>query len=272
MQKLDPSVLGPIDRQSFTPLYRQIADEIESHLQALPVGTMLPSETEIVAHYNVSRGVAVQALKELLHRNVIVRMQGSGTFKASVMPARFTRSLNEVKLPSFSEDLKRTGHKTSERVYECELVAGTKAVRQALKLSEGGQAWKLARTILADQEPVVYLISYLSAEIYSEIDTTKVARQSLYGYLEASYGAGYRPAWAEEEYSAIVAPPWLRQFLEVDENSPLLTSTRIAYLADGRPSEYVQSYMRGELYHVKVTVLPALEPTNIGKLELEMRR
>ena len=271
MQRLDPSVLRPIDRASSTPLYLQIADEIETHLQDLPVGAMLPSETEIVAHFQVSRGVAVQALKELLHRNVVVRMQGSGTFKAAAIPfpTRFTSSLNAARLPSFSEDLKQAGYETGEQVYECLLMEAPQEVRLELDLDEGSQVWKLSRAIFASGTPVVYLVSYGSAHIYPDLDVYEVAKHGFYGYLEAHYGASFRPVWAEEEYCALGASDELAQLLQIEKGNPLLSSIRIAYLADGRPAEYVLSYMRGDLYRVRVSVLPEFKPTTIGKIELE---
>jgi DNA-binding GntR family transcriptional regulator len=273
MQKLDPSVLQPVNRQSFTPLYQQIAAEIESHLQELPVGAMLPSETEIVAHFHVSRGVAVQALKELLNKRVVVRMQGSGTFKAPAapFPARFTRSLNAAKLPSFSDDLRQAHYEVGERIYACELIKAPEDVRQALKLANEDRVWKLSRTILASGVPVVYLTSYVLESVYPEVNAEEVAKHSFYGYLEAHYGLALRPAWAEEEYSAVSVPEGLAQILQVEDGSPLLFSMRVGYLADGRPAEYVLSYMRGDLYHVRATVLPDCEPTTIGRIELEER-
>lgn len=274
MQKLDPSILRPVNRQSFTPLYQQIADEIESHLEDLPVGAMLPSETEIVAHFHVSRGVAVQALKELLNKQVIVRMQGSGTFKAPAapFPARFTRSLNSARLPSFSDDLRQAHYEVGERIYECELIKVPEEVRQALKLANEDRVWKLSRTILASGMPVVYLTSYVPESVYPTVNTEEVAKHSFYGYLEAHYGLGLRPAWAEEEYCAVAVPEGLTQILQVEDGSPLLFSMRVGYLADGRPAEYVLSYMRGDLYHVRATVLPDREPTTIGRIELEEKR
>ncbi len=148
---LQAEALAPVDTTSGVPIYRQIAEQLAAHLESLPAGTRLPSETAIARRAGVSRGTAVQALRELEHRDLVVRVQGSGTFKASPSPGSFTRSLDAGKLPSFSGDLERAGHATRERIERCESGAADHETAAALGIEPGAAIWSIERTVLADE-------------------------------------------------------------------------------------------------------------------------
>lgn len=267
---LQADALAPVDTTSGVPIYRQIAEQLAAHLDALPVGTRLPSESAIAKRAGVSRGTAVQALRELEHRDLVVRVQGSGTFKAGPVPGSFTRSLDAGKLPSFSEDLERAGHSTSELIQRCETAPADHETAAALGIEPGAPIWSIERTVLADERPVVQIVSALRADRYPQIDATAIAGGSLYAFLEERYGADGRPTWADEEYSALNATAELSTALHVPVDRALLCSRRVAYLADGLAVELVRSYMRADAYRVRVTLLPG-QGVNSAASELELR-
>lgn len=267
--RLEADALAPVDTTSGVPIYRQIAEQLAARLEELPAGTRLPSETAIARRAGVSRGTAVQALRELEHRDLVVRVQGSGTFKASPTPGSFTRSLDAGKLPSFSDDLVRAGHETREVIQRCETGAADPETAAALGIEPGAAVWAIERTVLADDRPVVHIVSALRADRYPEVDADAIASGSLYAFLEARYGASGRPTWAEEEYSALNATADLCATLHVPVERALLCSRRVAYLADGQAVELVRSYMRADAYRVRVTLLPGEgDATQAGELEL----
>lgn len=268
--RLHAETLAPVDMTSGVPIYRQIAEQLAAHLEAMPVGTRLPSETAIAKRAGVSRGTAVQALRELEHRDLVVRVQGSGTFKASPAPGSFTRSLDAGKLPSFTDDLERAGHRTRELIERCETAAADHETAAALGIEPGAAIWSIVRTVLADERPVVHIVSALRADRYPEVDAEAIAAGSLYGFLESRYGADGRPTWADEEYSALNATAELCARLHVPVDRALLGSRRVAYLADGLAVELVRSYMRADAYRVRVTLLPGEGDASPAR-ELELR-
>jgi DNA-binding GntR family transcriptional regulator len=212
----------------------------------------------------------VQALRELEHRDLVVRVQGSGTFKASPTPGSFTRSLDAGKLPSFSEDLERAGHVTREQIARCARAAADHETAAALAIEPGAPIWRIERTVLADERPVVHIVSALRADRYPEIDADAIAQTSLYAFLEQRYGPDGRPTWADEEYSALNATPELCATLAVPVDRAILGSRRVAYLADGQAVELVHSYMRADAYRVRVTLLPGEGDASAAR-ELELR-
>jgi DNA-binding GntR family transcriptional regulator len=75
-------------KRSVEPIYRKIATELEDQIERgqYPVGTNLPSETDLVRHYNVSRFTVREALRELQKLGLISRHRGSGTMVEARAP------------------------------------------------------------------------------------------------------------------------------------------------------------------------------------------
>jgi DNA-binding GntR family transcriptional regulator len=71
-----------IDPLSPTPLYIQVADDIQAKIEAgtLQPARPIPSEKTLQQEHGVSRGTARSAVKELQKRNLVHTIQGRGTF------------------------------------------------------------------------------------------------------------------------------------------------------------------------------------------------
>lgn len=67
------------------PLYKQIATHIEDQINtnSLKPGDKIPSETELMEHFNVSRMTARSALSGLVSKGLIRRVKGKGSFVSS---------------------------------------------------------------------------------------------------------------------------------------------------------------------------------------------
>src|SRR5436853_7555338 len=74
--------MGPIDRFSPVPAYRQIADVLREQISAGEVtpGEKLPSERELCETYDVDRGAVRRALALLQAWGLIVTEHGRGAF------------------------------------------------------------------------------------------------------------------------------------------------------------------------------------------------
>ena len=89
--------LGPIDRFSPVPAYRQIADVLRGQISAGEVkpGEKLPSERELCETYDVDRGVVRRALALLQAWGLVVTEHGRGAF-VRVHPALRRLARNRV--------------------------------------------------------------------------------------------------------------------------------------------------------------------------------
>jgi GntR family transcriptional regulator len=73
---------GKIDQRSAVPAYRQLADILQRQIEAgdLQPDSQLPSETTLIQTYGVARGTVRQAIAVLRDRDLVVTVQGRGTY------------------------------------------------------------------------------------------------------------------------------------------------------------------------------------------------
>ena len=75
-----------LDKASTTPLYRQLAMELQHQIDSgqLHSGDRLPSESEMMSHYQIGRPTVRAALKQLVSAGYLMKIQGKGTFCRSL--------------------------------------------------------------------------------------------------------------------------------------------------------------------------------------------
>ncbi|MFD3997992.1 GntR family transcriptional regulator [Streptomyces sp. NPDC058583] len=85
MSDISPSN-GPLDSQSATPLYIQLAEIIGKQIAsgALAPDRPIPSENRMAEEYGVARLTARRATQELRERGLVITVRGKGSY---VMPA-----------------------------------------------------------------------------------------------------------------------------------------------------------------------------------------
>jgi GntR family transcriptional regulator len=73
-----------IDLDGPTPLYLQIAAEVEARIAAgtYPPGRRVPSASALSDEFGVSRRTCVDALRVLRERGAVIGVRGRGTFVA----------------------------------------------------------------------------------------------------------------------------------------------------------------------------------------------
>lgn len=71
-----------LDRNSYVPLYCQLADEIQNKIESgeIKPGDKLPSESEMIRQYNIGRPTVRMALSQLVNKGYLEKMHGRGTF------------------------------------------------------------------------------------------------------------------------------------------------------------------------------------------------
>lgn len=87
-------VFQPVDHTSSIPLYLQIVFQMDSALRAgrLPQDTLLPSEPELCAGFDVSRSTLRRAMGKLEDRGIVTRERGRGKGTRIVSTAPITRT------------------------------------------------------------------------------------------------------------------------------------------------------------------------------------
>ncbi|BEP33196.1 histidine utilization repressor [Variovorax sp. V59] len=96
-------------------LYAQVKDHISRRIQdgTWPAGHRLPSESELVAQFGISRMTVNRALRELMEQGRIVRVAGVGSFVAENKPQSTL-----LQIANIASEIRQRGHD-----YRCEMLA-----------------------------------------------------------------------------------------------------------------------------------------------------
>lgn len=244
--------IQPLDKDSPLARYSQISDQLARLMQDSRPGSRLPSEHEIVHRLGVSRATATQALRDLEKRGLVYRLQGRGTFVADTDRA-IRYALSGI-LPSFSEDLRKSGRSTNERMISFGAVAAPADIATTLRLTADDLAWRVERVIASNGEPVVHLTSWIPQRNAPALEPAAIESSSLYEQLSTTEGSAGRPCAADEQWSAASAPADTAALLGLPRGVGLMRVTRTAFHHDQSPAEFVVSYVRAETFAVSISI------------------
>ena len=110
---LIPEAISPKIDDSPLPLYQKLKSLIITRIRngEWPPGQQVPSETEFVEQYKISRMTATRALRELASEGYLVRVQGVGTFVAKQKP-----KADMLQIRSIADEINEQGGVYSSRV------------------------------------------------------------------------------------------------------------------------------------------------------------
>jgi GntR family transcriptional regulator len=234
-----------LSRTAPLPLYHQLKTVLLGEIEGgrWQPDERLPSEHALADRFHVSKSTVRQALRDLAGEGYIRREQGRGTF---VERRRLQEGPRE--LTSFTDEMRRHGLVPTSKMLAHGTTTAPAAVAAALALSPRASVFRLRRLRLADGEPMGVQTAYLPLDLVPDIARAPLKTASLYDLLAFRYGL--RPATARETFCVASARREDAALLKVPARSPVMMAERIAFLADGRPLEYVQSVMRGDRYKI----------------------
>ena len=245
-----------INRQSFTPIYIQIAQVItqQIHDGSMTYGQQLPSERELAERYSVSRLTARQAIDELVQRGIAYRMQGKGTFLARP-------KIREASgLLSFSDELRQRGLLPASKVISQQVIPATEAVSAKLQLTQGADVFQLNRIRLANGQPVAVEYAYINLEILPDIHKENFDDLSLFDVMRHHFGV--YPVWAEAEIEARLVSKQEAEWLDMQLKQAVLVAHRLTFTEEFHPIEVVDSIYPGDgfpIYIGRQRILASLE-------------
>jgi GntR family transcriptional regulator len=229
------------------PLYRQIEAEIRDRIRsgALPPGSQVAPEPELMAEHGVSRATVRQALAGLVADGLLEIRRGLGTY---VTAPRFEHTIGGFY--SFSREIERHGLTPGTTVLGLRTEPASDAVAEALRLPAGTAVVALRRLRLAGTEPLVVETSHLPAARFPGLDAVDFSRVRLYDTLMHAYGC--RPTRARETFEPILLSADEAALLGQRRGEPALRVERIAFDQDDAPIEFCRSTVRGDRYRYSV--------------------
>ena len=235
--------MNVIVHDSESPYYRQLYEFLRKDIVEgqRPPGELLPSESELIDRYQVSRITVRQAMDLLVQDGLVYRRRGRGTF---VAVPKIEQGLTQI--ISFSEDMRRRGFHAETAVLSSYVMSASQEIAENLDITHGEEIAFLQRLRLADGDPLSIESSYLVHRLCPRVLEGDYARNPLREALENNYDL--RLVRATQVIRAIAASEDLAQKLSIAPASPLFFIERISYSQYDRPVEFLQLYHRGDRY------------------------
>lgn len=156
------------------PPYQRVKDYLLQQLSAgtwLP-GQRMPSEAELMARFTVSRMTVNRALRELQAEGMIDRVQGLGTFAATLHRVASTLSIHDLQ-----QDIEARGHKHAAKVQWHRAEPASQALAEQLGLPTGATVFHTLILHLENELPIQCEDRYvnpLAAPGYLQEDFTHI--------------------------------------------------------------------------------------------------
>jgi GntR family transcriptional regulator len=238
-----------VNRQ--VPLYYQLENLLREKINSgkFSPGDRLPTESDFIEEYQVSRITVRQALGALAAEGLIERRQGRGTFIAE----RKTRKRHfegTTHLTGSLDELIEMGLDTPVKTLEMNRVEADSHEAELLQIKVGEPVYRLKRVRLRDGKPYSFLVNYLPAHIGAQLTREELNSGALLQTIEQRLG--YRLRDARQQVKAELADPFVANLLDVRIGAPLLSIERTVYAADGKPVEYVHTLYRSDLFSYSV--------------------
>jgi GntR family transcriptional regulator len=237
-----------INRRSVIPLYYQVKEILRNQINdgEFKVREMLPSVSELMETYDVSRHVVNRALAELATEGLVVSRKGVGSF---VNPPRFTKQM--AILGSFTRSLRAVSGNSTTRVLRQEVVQAEPKVIQALELGEEEQVVLIERVGYVNGESIALTAAYYPLSIGDFLLEENLENQSLYSLLAKVKGV--QPYQADMLLSVTFATIEQAGVLDVKEGFPLVCNRGITCDQKGNPFEYSELSYRSDRVEFAIT-------------------
>ncbi|MEL7566967.1 MAG: GntR family transcriptional regulator [Dehalobacterium sp.] len=237
-----------LDKNSFTPLYLQLANIIEGSITSgeYKQGEKLPSEQELIKTFSVSRVTVRQTMNYLAAKDIIIRKQGLGTF---VNKPIINDSIDH--LLGFYPSLLRRGIQPEIKNIEYKVISPILLVKELLKLPDEEKIVKLIRQYLLDGKPFLVAEIYIPHFIAKKWTEKEINMSSTLNLIN---NAGYKISHSNLTILSKVAKGKTANFLDLIKGSPVLELKRLTFSTENIPVEYVITSYRGDAYEISTTI------------------
>lgn len=224
-----------IDRDSPTPLYRQLRDQLRAEIVegALAPGTKLASEREWITDLGVSRITIRQALGDLAREGVLTAVQGKGFYVAHPSPAA-----EHDPLRSLSEVMASAGVELTSELIEARRLPAPAGIAAVLEIPRTSRVIFLHRLRIADGVPIAEQRTWIPADLLAEVRPSDFEGRSLFEIFREH---DWIPAEASTHVSARAATADEAVRLELPTPPVVLTVDQTTRTADQRVIEHCRS-------------------------------
>lgn len=234
------------------PAYRALAKELRARIAAgrYAGGTRLPTESDLVAEFSLSRQTVRRAFVDLVAEGLVYRVPGRGTFVAQER-GRYLRQLGSI------EDLMSLSDDTDMEITAAPAVLVDLEAAGRLRL-ETDRVARLRLRRLHDRTPFVTTTIFWPLEIARlaegapELELGAVSRYTMIGLLEPHLDSPIDEC--SQSITATAAGDEIADLLGCAPGTPVLRVDRLYLDADGQAVELAVSHFLPEQYTYRVTL------------------
>lgn len=233
---------------SAVPMYSQIREIIRRRVLdgSYAPHSQVPSESQMMEAFGVSRITVRQALADLQKEGLIFKVAGKGSFVAK--PKAFQ---NLSRLQGFGEAMGPSGYETFSQVLSARAVPASEQVARRLQLKTGSQVFEIQRLRYLNREPISVDVSYFPRALGQRLSQEDLPARDIFVILENDYGLHL--THADVQIEAISANETLARQLHTLEAAPLLRIERLTY-ADQQPIDFEYLYYRGDAFQYRLRI------------------
>ena len=229
------------------PLYQWLAETLREDISqgVYNPGDVLPTEHELMRHYDLSSTTVRRAVHDLVLEGLIYRKAGKGTF---VKRTRVEEHLS--RLTSYAEEMRSRNIAPSFKLVCAKLCVPPTDAARALNLPAEQKAFYIERVQLGNGEPIALARGYWRHDVGEQLAQHDLDVMALYEVLENELHTPL--VEADESISASVADADIAHKLDIQRRAPLLVLRRVSYTTEMRPVEHTTTFYRADRYEYKI--------------------
>ncbi|MCW2901784.1 MAG: GntR family transcriptional regulator [Streptosporangiaceae bacterium] len=247
--------------------YQQIADDLRAQVLdgTLQADDRIPSESELMDHYGMSRIVVRRAVDMLEGEGLVTKVQGKGTFVRRLAPPQ-KRTIGDFygKRPTsspFAASARAAG-KSSEWEYQSRRTTAPKAIADRLGIQPGDPVMKTNYRFFGGDQPVMLSTSYEPLDLTEGTPVEQPEAGPVTGVVPRMDAIGLHITHVGEEVHGRAPRPFEVDALKVPTGTPVLVIERTYYVGD-RVVETADIVVSADRYTLsyRVPLPPWVEPT-----------
>lgn len=241
--------LGRISRRGGITRYHQLYTYLRRALVdgSITPGSVLPSETQLMQQYQISRNTVRRALANLAQERLVIRLRGSGTYARNKADAEGARS----RLSALAHDGDPFEQRTLAKVLQLGAVDTPEHILQRWP-AFGLRCTVVYRTRSYEGEVFAVCTSYVTAAFARRLNRERLGNL---GVLSALARLNHVCRTGTLSVTAAEADAITARQLGIPAGSPVLRTEAISLAADQQPVEYRTHIYRPDRFRLEWPVV-----------------
>lgn len=221
-----------------SPLYIQLREVIRNKIEdgEYPVGTAIPSESQLAETYNLNPLSVRSALSALKYEGLLRSVQGKGVF---VNGSKTERDLET--LGGYRQTLDERSIDAHTRVLIKALRPAGPYYSKLLDLAEDDQVWFTRRIDYSNNEPVALEEIYIPEKILPSYGDVDIELFSIYDIFTWN---GLRPTDADQTLRVLFLEPSRAKLINLTSEQAVMELSNLTRDEKGQNIEFARNYVR----------------------------